>query len=740
MDYRLLPLGILFSCASLSAQEVTDSISRKVHKLGEVVVVANRDRQKNLLSPRVGNISMNSRLIKSVPALLGEADVLKALQIQPGVSAGVEGFSGLYVRGGESDGNLFVLHHLPLYHVSHIGGLFSSFNVAAIDGVDFYKSGFPASFGGRVSSITNISLKESDYEKFGGEATIGLLSGNVFVTGPIKKDKIAFSAGVRRSWLDAITVPTLAIMNKKDEKDGKKTIGRYAFSDVNLKLDYKGNDDKLKGYTQFYWGSDYLKLGDGYFSDDAESAYDEENVTRLKWGNWGAATGVDWRAGQSLSFSANAYYTHYSSYFKQGQEETTTDNGISGMEYTRKKNSNGISDVGINLGLESLLGDNFRLKAGAEYVYHHYLPERLTIDSNKDNYTADTLIPGEEVDAHEGAAYAEADWSISSRWQVNAGVRGVAYASSGKTHTVLEPRVNLRYSLSDDFSLKGGYSRMTQFVQQICNSYISLPTDSWQPISDEWEPLTSDQLSVGLYGNLPHGFYFSVEGYYKWMNNLLEYKEGVNAFSSGTSWSDKLTSGKGHAYGVDISLQRNVGRWTGSLGYGLLWNRRQFSGLNGGRSFPSKYDNRHKLNLNACYRLNDKVELNAGWTYTTGNRVTLALYNYNGMEGSGFPDDMAPTGVIPDKWGLDYYSTRNNVRLPAYHRLDVGVTLYRPLRKGRQGIWNIGLYNAYSRMNPIAINKKGLENIHGESGEWNTRFQTLGIFPIIPSVSYTYKF
>lgn len=739
MNYRFLLACSLFLCQSISAQNIVDSVFHKVYKLNEVVIVGNYNKQKNLLSPHMGNISMNSEFIRNITALFGEADVLKALQIQPGVSGGVEAFSGMYVRGGENDGNLYMLHGLPLYHVSHIGGLFSSFNVAAIERADFYKAGFPASFGGRISSITDIWLKESDYEKYRGQATIGLLSGNIFLTAPVKQDKLAFSVGLRRSWLDLITTPTLAVINKINEKEGKKKIGRYAFSDLNLKLDYKGSGKK-KGYAQFYWGNDYLKLGEDYFSDDKESSYDEENVTRLKWGNWGISTGLEWYTSDFTLFSLNTYYTHYSSYFKQSQEESSFENGVFTNEYTRKNNTNGIDDLGINLSMEKTFHERYRLKTGLDYTYHDYLPERLSLESNKDNYDSDMLIPGQRIKAHEAAAYVDNDFSISKRWQVSIGFRGVFYHSSGKEHIALEPRLNVRYSLNNSYSIKAGYSRMTQFVQQICNSYISLPTDSWQPISNQWDPLTSDQVSIGLYGNLPAELYFSVEGYYKWMDNLLEYKEGVNSFSSNLNWNDKLTSGKGRAYGVDISIYRNRGKLTGSIGYGLLWNRRFFAELNGGRSFPSKYDNRHKLNIACNYKLNSKVELNAGWTYTTGNRVTLALNNYHGTEGSGFPEDMAPSGIIQDKWGLDYYSTRNNVRLPAYHRLDIGVNLYRRLAKGRQGVWNISLYNAYSRMNPIAINKKGLENINGENGEWNASFQTLGIFPIIPSVSYTYKF
>lgn len=739
MTYKLLTICFFASSINLSAQNSVDSLTKKIHKLDEVIILGSQTQQKNLLSPRMGNVSVSAELIKSIPMMFGEADVLKALQVQPGVSTGVEGFSGMYVRGGENDENMYVLHNLPLYHVSHIGGFFSSFNVATIDRVNFYKSGFPPSFGGRVSSFTDIRLKESNYEKLQGQIALGLLSGNVFLTAPLRKDKVAFSVGIRRSWLDLLTIPTLAIINKINKEDGRKKIGRYAFTDLNLKLDYKMNN-RMKGYTQLYYGNDYLKIGEELFSDDKEDGYSEENITRMKWGNWGVSTGIDWYINISTLFSFNAYYTHYISDFKQGQEMQSMESEKVINEYIHKINSNGIDDLGVNVQLDKNFDPKYKLKTGLNYIYHDYLPERLLIDSNKDNYRTQVLIPIEKIKAHEVALYLENDILIGEECQANIGLRGVCYVSSNKRHVALEPRLNLRYSLTNDFSIKAGYSRMTQFIQQICNSYISLPTDSWQPISNRWNPLATDQISVGLYGNLPHGFYFSVEAYYKYMNNLLEYKEGINSFSSDIGWNDKLTSGKGWAYGVDMSLYKNTGQLTGSIGYSLLWTQRRFGELNRGNTFPSKYDNRHKFNISCNYQWTKNMEWNASWTYMTGNRVTLALNNYHGTEGAGFPEDIAPTGVIQNKWGLDYYSTRNNVRLPAYHRLDIGVNIYRRLSKGRVGIWNISLYNAYSRMNPIAINKNGVENIYGESGKWTTRFQTLSIFPIIPSVSYTYKF
>lgn len=738
MKKSILAVLTLLPLLPIVAQTGKDSTVYKTQRIKDVVVIGNSPQTDNLRLPQMGMATMKAEAINKVPVLLGEPDVLKAIQTQAGVSNGIEGFAGLYVRGGENDENLYLFNGLPLYNVNHLGGLFSSFNVATVDRLKFFKAGFPAQYGGRVSSVTDIKMLESDFEKYHGRVSVGLLSGNVFLTGPIVKDAIAFSVGVRRSWLDLITVPALAIINSKHKDEGEEKMGRYAFTDVNLKLDYNmaeyGN-----GYVHFYYGNDYLKAGEKNFGTGMSTDYEEENVVRMNWGNIGAATGVTYRPCTLLTIYADAYYSHYSAWFKQNRDDRSGSGDVGSVVYSHKTNKNGTDDIGAAVRAELTPANSLTLRLGAEYTHHRYRPEDIVIESSRQDMPQLQAGGSPSIDANEVAVWEDNMFAPADWLQANVGARLVSYASEGRSHVKIEPRVNVRVSPLRKVSFKAGYSRVNQFVQQICNSYISLPTDSWQPIGGRWEPLESDQVSAGIFGDLPaDGMYFSVEGYYKWMRNLLEYREDVNAFTVGTEWSDKLTAGTGTAYGVDISVHKDKGRLTGHVSYGLLWNTRRFDELNGGREFPAKYDNRHKINIGCQYKLKDNVELTAAWTYMTGNRITLALSNYKGMEGSGFTPDIAPTGSLEYKWGLDNYTERNNVRLPAYHRLDVGVSFHYGYRKGREGILDIGLYNAYSRNNPITITKDGKENLDGSG--WTTKFRKLGILPVIPSISYTLKF
>jgi hypothetical protein len=340
--------------------------------------------------------------------------------------------------------------------------------------------------------------------------------------------------------------------------------------------------------------------------------------------------------------------------------------------------------------------------------------------------------------ANEMAFCAEDNWILSEIFRLNAGMRFSLFGVDGRTYQTWEPRISLRAALSGRLSLKSSYSRMNQFVQQISDSYISLPTDFWMPVNSTFKPLESDQASAGLYYEHPHGYSFSMEGYYKRMRHLLEYREGYASMPVSVSWDQKLTQGQGWSYGVEWMAEKKNGKLTGSLGYGLIWSDRQFAELNQGNRFPSKYDNRHKINIVAAYRLSPKLELNAGWTYMTGNRMTLMLEDYLNFSAGGFDPALALTNPFQEDW-VRYYEERNNVRLPAYHRLDLGLNIYRSLKNGRTGIWNISVWNAYNRMNPIAIRTNTMYSDR-DKRKVSPHFQTIGLFPLIPSISYTYKF
>lgn len=746
--YRYLMAGALMLSAITSSSQTSTEVSdtsRRVNRLKEVIV-RGFGADRNLKAAEMGRVMLSDQMILDLPVMFGEPDIVKTLQTLPGVSQGVEGFTGLYVRGGENDQNLFLYQGLPLYHVSHLGGIFSSFNVATVRSVDFYKSAFPAQYGGRISSITDVGMKPSDFEKYHGRFTLGLLSANAFLTGPIVRDKTAFSVGLRRSWVDLVSIPTLAILNAIEKKNGKKHIGGYAFTDFNARIDHKFNS-RASIYAVGYYGHDRMKLGlrefdpdNGNNSGDDVHFYDED-VNRMSWGNWGVLGAFDYHIGPGV-WNTSVYYSHYASTYRQEREYQSDTSDPETYGFSRQRTENGIADVGVQTSYQAEFGKIYRLRAGLSYVHHQFHPESIRNELLIDGLQETKNNGNPVISSDEVAGYADNNFNFRDIVALSLGVRGTMYRIQGHTFTDWEPRAALKVAAGRNFSIKAGYARMHQYVQQISSNYINLPTDLWQPITAQFKPLESDQYSVGFYGNLPLSMYFSVEGWYKDMRNLLEYREGVSSLNPDIAWDDKLTDGKGWSYGVDFTLTREQGRLTGSVGYGLMWNWRKFEELNHGLKFPAKFDNRHKININLSYKLNDRIDLNAGWTYMTGNRLTLSLYNYD-IPGSQFPD--APTVGIPgfnENDGIDYYPKRNNVRMPAYHRLDLGVNLHKNYKNGRKGIWNFSLYNAYCHMNAITIKKDNDNDLlsHPSREGWHRAFKTLSFIPVIPSVSYTYIF
>ena len=404
-------------------------------------------------------------------------------------------------------------------------------------------------------------------------------------------------------------------------------------------------------------------------------------------------------------------------------------------------NINSINEWGLVESFDRDISDRTTLKFGMGQSLRRYNPDRRNMTRIDKNESYSLHGISNHISVGELAAYIECDWNPIDKMSVYAGTRIQTYISCNKNHLSVEPRLSMQFSLSKSLSVKVSYSEMSQFMQQVSSNYISLPTDSWLPTGTIGNPLKSNITSIGVYALSKNGYRISAEGWYKDMRNLLEYREGVSVLNPGLTWEEKLTSGKGWSYGVDFSLTKEAGKFTGSIGYGLMWNWRKFDELNQGMKFPTKFDNRHKININANYKLNDRIEFNAGWTYMTGNRLTLSMYNYD-IPGSQFPDapTVGPPGYGNEIDGIDYYPSRNNVRMPAYHRLDLGMSIHKTYKNGNSGIWNFSLYNAYCRMNAITIKKDNENNVIDRPSGWHRAFKTLSFIPVIPSVSYTYIF
>lgn len=714
--------------------------------LQEVVITGQSNDKQSVLSTQMGALEINQQTIRSTPVMFGEADIIKTLQLTPGVSAGTEGTAGMYVRGGNVDENLFLIDGNPVYQINHIGGIFSAFNPEAISGMDFFKSGFPSRYGGRLSSVVDVHTKEGNMKEYHGSASIGLISGNLNFEGPIIKDRTSFNIGLRRTWLDVLSAPAVAIANKITKKDGTRLRARYAFHDLNLKVNHIFND-RSRMYLSLYNGNDVLKGGSTDFPDqDSDNNYNYDSDVSLRWGNIMATAGWTYVFNNRLFGKVSGVFTRYHSRLRNTEHDVVGNEGDEDYSDSFRENetNTGITDFGLRTSFDYLPASAHHIRFGGDYLVHRFHPEyNRSVAYGKNEETSVEIgqeFANDLLWGHEAGVYAEDDWTLSSAVRLNAGLRFSLFNVQGKTYTGLEPRVSLRWLLDDNLSFKASYSRMNQYVHLISNSFISLPTDAWMPVTRKLKPLISDQVSAGFYYNLNKEYNFSVEGYYKTLDNLLEYRDGHTFTPSFVNWEDKLTAGEGRSYGAEFMVRKETGRTTGWVGYGLSWSDRQFDELNQGARYPARFDNRHKLNIVVMHKISPKVELSAAWSYASGNHVTLSLENYY-ENGTGSPtnNDNRYMGASES---IDYYEGRNNYQLPAYHRLDLGIKIYRPKKKGRMGIWTVSIYNVYSRMNPFMIYKsdKTVPDPGSSYGKNVPVFKTIGIMPIIPSISYTYKF
>ena len=714
--------------------------------LEEVVITGQSNDKQSVLSTQMGALEINQQTIRSTPVMFGEADIIKTLQLTPGVSAGTEGTAGMYVRGGNVDENLFLIDGNPVYQINHIGGIFSAFNPEAISGMDFFKSGFPSRYGGRLSSVVDVHTKEGNMKEYHGSASIGLISGNLNFEGPIIKDRTSFNIGLRRTWLDVLSAPAVAIANKITKKDGTRLRARYAFHDLNLKVNHIFND-RSRMYLSLYNGNDVLKGGSTDFPDqDSDNNYNYDSDVSLRWGNIMATAGWTYVFNNRLFGKVSGVFTRYHSRLRNTEHDVVGNEGDEDYSDSFRENetNTGITDFGLRTSFDYLPASAHHIRFGGDYLVHRFHPEYNRSVAYEKNEETSVEIGQEFANdllwGHEAGVYAEDDWTLSSAVRLNAGLRFSLFNVQGKTHTGLEPRVSLRWLLDDNLSFKASYSRMNQYVHLISNSFISLPTDAWMPVTRKLKPLISDQVSAGFYYNLNKEYNFSVEGYYKTLDNLLEYRDGHTFTPSFVNWEDKLTAGEGRSYGAEFMVRKETGRTTGWVGYGLSWSDRQFDELNQGARYPARFDNRHKLNIVVMHKISPKVELSAAWSYASGNHVTLSLENYY-ENGTGSPTNN-DNHYMDASESIDYYEGRNNYQLPAYHRLDLGIKIYRPKKKGRMGIWTVSIYNVYSRMNPFMIYKsdKTVPDPGSSYGKNVPVFKTIGIMPIIPSISYTYKF
>ncbi len=681
-------------------------LEEEASTLEEVTVTAEEMQVERV---QMSQVQLSVTEIKKIPAFLGEVDIIRAIQLLPGVQSGNEGTTGFYVRGGSPDQNLILLDGVPVYNASHLFGFFSVFNADAIKNVNLTKGGFPARFGGRLSSVLEIDMKEGNMREFHGEGSLGLISSKLTLEGPIWKDKTSFIVSGRRTYYDILASPFIP----EGQDFG------YYFADLNAKINHNfSRKDRL--YLSYYNGIDDFSFREEYQDDPFFGGGEGYDESGLDWGNHTGALRWNHLFNDKLFSNLTATFSQYrfSIGFESYYEE---DNDISsnGFEYFSL-----IRDYGLRYDLEYALDNSHQLRFGASYTNHTFRPGVAQIEETFDGASVDSILDlSQKVLANDFFAYVEDDWKLGERWRINYGLHYSAYLTNDDAfYHNLQPRVSARYLVNDRLSLKGSYALMNQYVHLLSNSGIGLPTDLWVSSTAKVKPQRSQQVALGatssLWGNR---FELSAETYYKTMNNLIEYKEGAS-FIANTDWQNTVeTDGEGQAYGLELLFRKKKGKTTGWIGYTLAWTNRRFGNLNNGDWFPYRYDRRNDISVVINHQFSEKFDLGLTWVYGTGNSFTAPVAQFKLSGGDwGFPGT------------YDRFSDRNALRMPAYHRLDLGFNWHKKTKWGER-TWNISVYNAYSRQNPFFLYLS--QNNLGQR-----RINQVSLFPIIPSISYQFKF
>ncbi|MDQ3190128.1 MAG: TonB-dependent receptor [Bacteroidota bacterium] len=683
-----------------------------------------------LVEERTVKIEENSQMsvieipisqIKSIPALLGEVDVLKSLQLLPGVQSGGEGSSGLYVRGGGPDQNLILLDGAPVYNASHLFGFFSVFNADAIKNVQLTKGGFPARYGGRLSSVIEINLKDGNTQKFSGEGSVGIVASRLTLEGPIIKDKTSFIISARRTYIDVLARPFI-----KAASNGEGT-GGYYFYDLNAKINHKfSNKDHL--YLSFYSGDDrfYARSKGDYTYNGNKNIYSDE--FKVGWGNststlrWNHILSPKLFSNTSLIYSRFNFYTQIESKHSEITPTATYQNDFALKFLT------GIEDISGKIDFDYLPSTNHYIKFGIGNINHAFNTGALQYKSSATGSTAlDTTLGTARTYANELSAYIEDDYRISARLKANFGIHYSGFVVSKSYYQSFQPRFSGRYFITEKLAFKASYATMMQFIHLLSNAGIGLPTDLWVPSTDKIKPQISKQVAAGFAKTIrkdDNDYEVSIEGYYKIMDNIIDYKGGANFFNQSENWEKQVEVGKGWSYGSEFFVQKKTGRTTGWVGYTLSWTERQFPEINFGEKFPYKYDRRHDLSVVVNYKITKNIDISGTWVYGTGNAITLPIARYQAIaDYSSFYNYYNE---------IEYYESRNGFRMRAYHRMDVGINFRKEKKWGERTI-NVSAYNAYNRKNPYFY-------AFGNDEIGNRVIKQYSLFPLLPSISYNFKF
>ncbi len=692
-----------------ASKTINVALTPSANELMTVEVVADKDE---IPSKRVqmSTHRLSVKMIKELPAILGEKDPLKVLQLLPGVQQSKEGFGNLYVRGGGADQNLFILDGAPVYNVYHLFGFFSVFNSDVIKSMNFIKGGFPARYGGRLSSVVDIRTKEGRKDRLGVEGGIGLLVSRLTIETPIKKDKAALLISLRRTYLDAFA----GLFTAKEEKRP------IYFYDGNLKLNWDlSPNDRL--YLSGYFGkdnfgfkskpNDFIAINDGF--------------------NWGNQTGTfRWNHlyGDKLFSNLTAIYTGYK--FGVYSEEIEKNSSYSLNFFS------GIKDLGLKFDMEYFPNNHHQIRTGIFAQNHRFITSALVL---KDTELNQDDIQKEALKAQEAAFYVEDEWQPSSRFSINAGLRFPVFLVQGKSYKAIEPRLSIAYFLNQNWTLKASFAQTNQYIHLLSNSGQGMPTDLWIPSDSLLLPESAQQIALGLDKNWDNNsthFRLDIEGYYKQIQHLPGYKYAATflVLDVGPNPNEikqndiheNLTNGDGHALGLEFLFEMRNKKLQSWISYTIAKSEVRLDGVNQGRYFATNYDKRHQLSMVATYKLRPNITLSGLWTFSTGAPLSLPANIYYANSHYNFLNQQGRL--------VQSVSQRNAYRFPNYHRLDLSVQWKRHPKWGA-AYWEFSLYNAYSRRNAFYF-KTGRSKINPQK----KALYKVALFPVIPSISYNFKF
>ncbi len=682
--------------------------------LREVVISAEATK-KIEEEVQMSQVTVPVEQIKHVPALLGEVDILKVLQLLPGVQSGGEGQTGLYVRGGSPDQNLILLDGVPVYNVSHLLGFFSVFNADAIKNVTLTKGGYPARFGGRLSSVLEINMKEGNSEEWHGIASIGLISSRFTMEGPIVKNKASILVSARRTYADLVFGPIVkwSARQANQGNNGENNIDfKLYFYDLNAKANYRIND-KHRLYLSAYTGTDIFAINTTETSSNGNSQTVEGNTN---WGNITTALRWNWQPSQKMFSNVTLTYSKYNFNFLTGLKEK---NSTETQEFSAKYLS-GIKDWAARWDFDYIPNPSHYLRYGGGITNHTYSPGAIAIKAGIDEFVIDTVLGASNIGSYESFLYIE-DEATFGKLKANIGLHASGFAVQDTFYPSIQPRLGLNYLLTNHVALKASFATMTQFINLLTNESLSLPTDLWVPSTKRIAPQNSWQAAIGAARTFGKDYEVSLEGYYKVMNNVLSYKEGASFLGVTGDWQDRVTQGKGEAYGTELFIQKKTGKTTGWIGYTLSWNWRQFDDINAGVKYPFKYDRRHDFEIVVTHKFTPRIIASGTWVYGTGNAITLPINTFNTFDQTYFGLNEVQTS-----------GSKNAFRMPAYHRADVSIEFLKQ-KKRYLSKWILSAYNAYSRNNPYFV-YLGFNNAGDKS------FKQVSLYPIIPAISWEATF